>query len=64
MQRVGRHSDRVKELRRAVRKRPEGRVVVDGWRLVMDLARWGVRIRDLYISEELSVRGEGIDICL
>jgi len=64
MQRLGRHSDRVKELRRAVRKRPPGKVVVDGWRLVMDLARWGVPIHDLFISEELSGRGEGVDICL
>jgi len=64
MQRIGRHSDRVKELRRSVRRRPPGLVVVDGLRLVKDLIRWQVPIRDLYVSEELAEQGAGVDLCL
>lgn len=63
MQRIGRHSDRVKELRRSIRRRPAGLVVVDGRRLVADLIRWGVPIRDLFISEELAEQGAGVDYC-
>jgi len=64
MQRIGRHSERVKELRRSIRKRPPGVVIVDGRRLVADLIRWQVPIRDLYISEELAGQGAGVDLCL
>jgi len=54
----------VKELRRSSRRRPPGVVVVDGRRIVADLIRWHVPIRDLYISEDLSEQGDGVDLCL
>ena len=51
MERLGRNSPRIAALRRAVRRRPEGRVVVDGRRLIEDLVRWGVPLEALYLSE-------------
>ncbi len=53
MERLGRSNPRVKWLRRAVRERPAGRVVVDGKKLVEDLVRWGVTLRELYLAEGL-----------
>jgi len=51
MERLGRNSPRLAALRRAVRRRPEGRVIVDGRRIVEDLHRWGVPIEELYLSD-------------
>lgn len=51
MDRLGRSNPRVKRLRRAVRERPEGLVVVDGRRLLEDLLSWGVVPEELYLSE-------------
>ncbi len=53
MQLIGRNSVILKALKKRVRKRPAGEVVVDGRRLVDDLVRWRVPIRELYISREL-----------
>jgi len=50
MQRLGRNSARLKELRARVRERRPGEVVVDGRRLVGDLVRWGVPLRKLYLA--------------
>lgn len=50
MERLGRHSVRLKELRRRVRTRRVGEVIVDGRRLIEDLIRWGVAIRELYLA--------------
>jgi len=49
---LGRHGKRVKELRRWVRDRREGEVIVDGRRLVADLVRWQVPIRKLFLTPE------------
>jgi TrmH family RNA methyltransferase len=53
IERLGRHGARLKELRKRVRERREGEVVVDGRRLVSDLVRWKVPIRELYLAPEL-----------
>ncbi len=50
MEQLGKHSARVKELRRRVRDRRPGEVVVDGRRLIADLIRWGVPLRELYLE--------------
>jgi TrmH family RNA methyltransferase len=47
--RLGRHGRRLKDLRKRVRERRQGEVVVDGRRLVSDLVRWNVAIRELYL---------------
>jgi TrmH family RNA methyltransferase len=52
--RLGRHGRRLKELRKRVRERREGEVVVDGRRLVSDLVRWKVPIDELYVVSEIS----------
>ena len=52
--RLGRHGRRLKELRKRVRERREGEVVVDGRRLVSDLVRWKVPIDELYLVPEIS----------
>jgi TrmH family RNA methyltransferase len=52
--RLGRHGRRLKELRKRVRERREGEVVVDGPRLVSDLVRWAVPIRELYLVSDIS----------
>lgn len=54
IQRLGRSSHRLKELRRRVRDRRPGEVIVDGRRLVGDLARWRVPVRELYVAAELA----------
>jgi TrmH family RNA methyltransferase len=51
---LGRHGARVKDLRRRVRQRRDGEVIVDGRRLVTDLVRWQVPIRELYLTAELA----------
>jgi TrmH family RNA methyltransferase len=51
---VGRRGKRLKELRRRVRHRRDGEVIVDGRRLVDDLVRWKVPIRELYLATDLS----------
>jgi TrmH family RNA methyltransferase len=50
MERLGRSSSRVKELRQRVRQRRPGEVVVDGRRLIGDLVRWGVPLLELYVA--------------
>ncbi|MEJ2581176.1 MAG: RNA methyltransferase [Acidobacteriota bacterium] len=54
IQRLGRHGTRLKELRKRLKERREGEVVVDGRRLVSDLVRWNVPIRELYLAPEIS----------
>lgn len=51
MEKLGKHGARLKDLRRRVKRRPEGQVVVDGRRLVADIVRWGVPVFELYIAE-------------
>ena len=58
MEQLGRHGARLKDLRRRVRSRRDGEVVVDGLRLVQDLVRWGVPLRELYVAEGLVERPE------
>jgi TrmH family RNA methyltransferase len=53
VEKLGRHSSRLKELRRRVRDRRPGEVIVDGRRLVSDLVRWGVSIGELYLAADL-----------
>lgn len=55
---VGRHSQRVKELRRIVRRRPDGVVVVDGLRLALDLVRWEIPLRELFVTAGVAATGE------
>jgi TrmH family RNA methyltransferase len=55
---LGRHGRRVKELRRWVRDRREGEVIVDGRRLVADLVRWQVPIRKLFLTPETAALPE------
>ncbi len=50
---IGRHGSRVKDLRKRVKQRRDGEVVVDGRRLVADLIRWGIPIRELYLTTDL-----------
>jgi TrmH family RNA methyltransferase len=54
MQQLGRHSERLRELRRRIRERRPGEVVVDGRRLVQDVLRWRVPILELYLSSSLT----------
>ncbi|HOC43127.1 MAG TPA: RNA methyltransferase [Thermoanaerobaculales bacterium] len=51
MQRLGRNSVRLKELRARVRERRPGEVVVDGRRVIGDLVRWGVPLLELYVAD-------------
>ena len=54
VERLGRHGRRLKDLRRRVKDRRDGEVVVDGRRMVSDLVRWGASIRELYLVPEIS----------
>jgi TrmH family RNA methyltransferase len=54
MESIGRHGARVKDLRRRVKHRRPGEVIIDGRRLVADLVRWGVALSELYLSTEVS----------
>ena len=58
MDRFGRHSARLKELRRRVRRRTPGEVIVDGRRLAADLVRWDIPIAELYLTPEASADPE------
>jgi TrmH family RNA methyltransferase len=51
MDKLGRHGARLKDLRKRVKRRPEGQVIVDGRRLVADVVRWGVPVLELYLAE-------------
>ena len=53
MQHLGKNSARVKELRRRVRRRIKGEVIIDGAKLLDDLVRWDVGIRELYLEAGL-----------
>ena len=53
MQHLGKSSVRVKDLRRRVRRRTGGEVIIDGRRLLDDLIRGDVRILELYLSAGL-----------
>ena len=54
VERLGKHGARLRDLRRRVRRRHRGEVVVDGRRLVDDLVRWEVPIRELYLTPEIA----------
>ena len=54
MQHLGKSSVRVKGLRRRVRRRAEGEVIIDGAKLLDDLIRWDVGISELYLAAGLS----------
>ena len=54
IEQLGRHGARVKDLRRRIKHRREDEVIVDGRRLVDDLVRWEVPIRELYLTPELA----------
>ena len=60
IERLGRRGARLKELRKRVRDRRDGEVVVDGRRLVSDLVRWGVPILELYLVPEITEEFEAI----
>ena len=52
MEPLGRHSERLKRLRRRLNERDRGEVIVDGGKLLDDLVRWGVRVHELYLDQE------------
>lgn len=52
LERLGRHSERLKRLRRRLSERVRGEVIVDGSKLLDDLVGWGVPIRELYLDEQ------------
>ena len=54
IERLGRRGRRLKDLRKRVKRRRDGEVIIDGRRLVSDLVRWGVSIRELYLVPEIS----------
>ena len=54
IERLGRRGRRLKDLRKRVKSRRDGEVIIDGRRLVSDLVRWGVPIRELYLVPEIS----------
>ena len=58
--RLGRHGRRLKDLRKRVKDRRDGEVIIDGRRLVSDLVRWGVPIRELYLVPEISGEFEAV----
>ena len=60
IERLGRRGRRLKDLRKRVKDRRDGEVVVDGRRLVSDLVRWGVPIRELYLVPEISGEFEAV----
>lgn len=49
--RLGRNSPRLKELRRRIRQRQKGEVLLDGRRLLQDALRWKIPLREIYLSE-------------
>jgi TrmH family RNA methyltransferase len=58
IERLGRHGARVKDLRRRVKHRRGGEVVVDGRRIVEDLVRWHVGVHELYLSPEVAASSD------
>jgi TrmH family RNA methyltransferase len=60
IERLGRRGRRLKDLRKRVKDRRDGEVIVDGRRLVSDLVRWGVPIRELYLVPEISADFEAV----
>jgi len=54
MQHLGKKSVRVKDLRRRIRSRVPGQVIIDGAKLLDDLIRWDVRILELYLPDGIS----------
>jgi TrmH family RNA methyltransferase len=57
MEFLGRGNTRVKDLRRRVRDRRPGEVIVDGPRILADLVRWEAPIRELYVAEGVDLDG-------
>ncbi len=62
IERLGRHGARVKDLRRRIKHRRGGEVIVEGRRLVDDLVRWGVPISELYLSPDVAAAPETSDL--
>jgi len=60
IERLGRHGRRLKDLRKRIKDRRDGEVVVDGRRMISDLVRWGVPIRELYLVPEISQEFEAV----
>jgi TrmH family RNA methyltransferase len=60
IERLGRRGRRLKDLRKRVKRRRHGEVIIDGRRLVSDLVRWGVPIRELYLVPEISGEFEAL----
>ena len=60
IERLGRRGRRLKYLRKRVKDRRDGEVIIDGRRLVSDLVRWGVPIRELYLVPEISGEFEAV----
>lgn len=61
MQPLGKHSWRLKDLRRRIRRRVDGEVIVDGTKLVDDLLRWCVPVREIYVSSRWAAHQEWFD---
>lgn len=61
MEKLGKHNPRLRELRRRVRERRDGEVVVDGRRLIADLVRWHVPIRELYVAAGKELESSVLD---
>jgi TrmH family RNA methyltransferase len=57
MEFLGRGNPRVKGLRQRVRDRRPGEVIVDGPRILADLVRWDVPLRELYVAEGVDLEG-------
>lgn len=55
---LGKTSVQVRELRRRIRRRVEGEVIVDGRRLLDDAVRWDLRILELYLAQGMSETAE------
>ncbi len=58
IERLGRHGSRIKDLRRWVKNRRDGEVVVDGRRLLADLVRWDIGIEKLFLTPALINQAE------
>jgi TrmH family RNA methyltransferase len=54
MAKLGKKSSTLKNLKRRVRKRQQGEVVIDGPRLIDDVVRWGMRLGELFVTPELA----------
>ncbi|MCP4899030.1 MAG: RNA methyltransferase [bacterium] len=54
IERLGKHSVRLKELRRRVRKRRLGEAIVNGRRLVDDVVAWEICVLELYLTPQLA----------